>query len=438
MFGTLILITTWWLVWFANAQIIFWKEDFENCSSNTLPSTCTTGQWTEQLLSAPPGNGYNANRWYISCDECGPPPSQCGDFCGGFFSCAALNDKTLHVTAPPSYWGIVCTGACYYDGTIGFFSCLPDGSNTHKRVISPLIDATGKSGLSIRFNYIMNGEPGDDKATVYYSVDGGTTWNLLTTLSPTPVCLSGQGQWTSSGWIPLPPSADNNPNLRISIVWQNDGDCIASDPSFAIDDIEIAYSTPAPLDLIKISGNWIAADRPKIMIEVRTDISMPNSRCVLEWNTGDPTQSEVIFNSECDLLPDKPLKVIHSTPSVNSVNTYIMTVRITSGETLKSNLLRMSPEALTKRSLKAYYDYRSKTVVVNLPDWLNSPQTYHVKLLNAYGKVLVSRQIFIESSAQYISIYTGELPPGIYSVTLQSSHSSYIALFARFTVAGNP
>ena len=39
-------------------------------------------------------------------------------------------------------------------------------------------------------------------------------------------------------YYPLPANCENIPNLRIGFVWKNLDDGLATDPSFAVDDIE--------------------------------------------------------------------------------------------------------------------------------------------------------------------------------------------------------
>ncbi|MCZ2141517.1 MAG: hypothetical protein LC096_09040, partial [Bacteroidia bacterium] len=59
-----------------------------------------------------------------------------------------------------------------------------------------------------------------------------------------PKTLTGcgfQGLWTSYT-IQLPPSANNNPNVKIGFGWVNNDDGLGTDPSFAVDDITLSTS----------------------------------------------------------------------------------------------------------------------------------------------------------------------------------------------------
>ncbi len=100
-----------------------------------------------------------------------------------------------------------------------------------------MINLGGWSTLTLRFKYIENGSGAADNALLdYYD---GATWTQLADMPKTPVGSCGvQGTWTSYS-IALPASANNNPNVRIGFRWVNDDDGVGSDPSVAIDDVEI-------------------------------------------------------------------------------------------------------------------------------------------------------------------------------------------------------
>ena len=82
-------------------------------------------------------------------------------------------------------------------------------------------------------------EAGDgtlDNATLWYY--NGTAWSQIDDMVKTALTCAPQGIWTAYS-IRLPVSANNNPNVRIGFNWTNNGDGIASDPSFAVDDITL-------------------------------------------------------------------------------------------------------------------------------------------------------------------------------------------------------
>jgi len=183
----------------SNAQFVtFWNENFSyGCNPGTFATdffSFNNGDWT---LTETGPNAETANTWYISATENGNASGQCGTACG--------SDATLHVGAYNSFVG-TDLGASYFEGLEGF--CV----------------------------YIEGGNAQDNATLWYYD---GASWSLLSDLPKTPICVNGQGQWTSFS-MPLPASSNNNPFVRIGFRWQNNDDGIASDPSFAVDDIAIA------------------------------------------------------------------------------------------------------------------------------------------------------------------------------------------------------
>jgi hypothetical protein len=106
-----------------------------------------------------------------------------------------------------------------------------------------VIDCSGRTGITLAFNYMEAGDGINDNALLYYF--DGTSWTLLTDL-PKTLCCGGvpcngslQGIWTAYS-IALPASANNNANVRIGFRWMNNADGIATDPSFAVDDITLS------------------------------------------------------------------------------------------------------------------------------------------------------------------------------------------------------
>jgi hypothetical protein len=209
----------------SNGQI-FWTESFG--------SGCNSGQQAT-AYSGPNGSwsivntGFNeaaANTWFISATENGNAIGACGSGCGA--------NQTLHLGALNSPLGSDL-GAAYYEGFAAlcqFISCAA----TDKRVDSPIINCTGRSSIRLEFAYIEGGN-NIDNATLWFF--NGTAWSQLADMPKTisPTCTP-QGIWTAFS-IELPASANNNPNVRFGFRWVNNDDGVASDPSFAVDDIQL-------------------------------------------------------------------------------------------------------------------------------------------------------------------------------------------------------
>ncbi|CAN5775048.1 hypothetical protein BH11BAC7_BH11BAC7_31120 [soil metagenome] len=203
------------------------NETFSNgCANNcTAPYTGPNGTWT---VTSTGTNQPAGNIWYVSGAECGNAAGSCGSGCGAA-------DPSLHI-GPND--GFLTDGGARYDagGGCPSFYCV----TTSLRCESPTINLTGRFGVTVNFNYIERGELLDDNATLWYY--DGTIWALLSDPPKTPTTCNPQGKWTAYS-ISLPPSADNNPNVKIGFQWVNDDDGAGSDPSFAVDDITVG--TPA-------------------------------------------------------------------------------------------------------------------------------------------------------------------------------------------------
>ena len=221
-----------------NAQTIFWLEEFTNgCSSLCTSYTGPNGAWT--FTSTGPasacGGATTPNLWYISCAENGNAAGSCGTGCG--------NNATLHIGNDPNSpsAGVFCpTGDCgaAYDAG-GYCDILgsPPSTITDVTAASPTIDCSGRTTITLSFNYIERGQGVNDNATVMYY--DGAAWSLLADMAKTAnTCGGGQGKWTAYN-VALPVSADNNPNVAIAFHWVNDDDGTGNDPSFAVDSVRL-------------------------------------------------------------------------------------------------------------------------------------------------------------------------------------------------------
>lgn len=212
-------------------SVLAFYEDFENsCSSGCSANGSDTGNGPWVIVDSSPafdGCGYatSPNTFYVSCAENGQPAGGCGAGCG--------NDESLHVGSTT----IGDLGASYDSGGWCSFGLGGWGAGTETNMIvqSPTIDLTGITSNTIDFVYIENGQGTTDDASFWYY--DGSTWSMLDALAKTPLC-GAQGLWTAFS-MPLPASADNNPNVKIGFKWVNNDDAGGSDPSFAVDDISI-------------------------------------------------------------------------------------------------------------------------------------------------------------------------------------------------------
>jgi len=194
-------------------QVVIYNEDFDGGMTWTLNTD----------LGAEDGN---PNFWYISCEEEGVGSGSCGEACG-------VGDQTLHIGPNPALGDL---GAAYAETGGGF-------TGTNRRAESGDISTIGHEDLTLNFDMIGQGG-GTDFAELFYSIDGGATWTSID--GPlTSLCCGGvpcdgvlQGLWETKSYV-LPAECEEIPNLRISFVWQNVDDGVATDPSIAVDNMTI-------------------------------------------------------------------------------------------------------------------------------------------------------------------------------------------------------
>jgi gliding motility-associated-like protein len=252
------------------SQTIIWSEGFQNgCASNCLATSYTgfNGPWT---VTSTGSNGADANVWYVSGAECGNNAGECGTGC-------AATDPSLHIGS--TILGDM--GASYLAGGMGFF--FPE---TDVRAESPFINLTGESNLTLNFNYIENGQGTIDDATLWYF--NGATWAQIDGLAKTPLTCSPQGTWTAFS-IPLPASANNNPNVKIGFRWINNDDNVGTDPSFAVDDITITTALPGSPPVADFAANFTSICQGSCVDFTNTSTFAPGA--TFSWDFGNSQTS---------------------------------------------------------------------------------------------------------------------------------------------------
>lgn len=256
------------IAYFSISQTPIWTEAFQNACASDCPGSGYVGPNGAWTVTSTGINGADANLWYVSGAECGNAATVCGTGCGA-------TDPSLHIGSNPTVFGDV--GASYLAGGFGFF--FPE---TDSRAESPTINLTGQTTMTLTFNYIENGQGIIDNATLWYF--DGAIWAQLTDLAKTPLTCNPQGTWTAFS-IALPVSANNNANVKIGFRWINNDDNTGTDPSFAVDDIQIT---------IPSAGSAPVADftTPITTICQATCIDFTNTStfvagAVFSWNFGD-------------------------------------------------------------------------------------------------------------------------------------------------------
>jgi hypothetical protein len=245
----------------AQSQTVLFTEDFgTGCSTGSLLTSYlgTGGAWT--MMSG--ANGSHANTFYVSATEAGMGEGNCGDGCGNN---PGLSNRTLHMGSVQLIFQSIEVapadpGASYNAGGLAGlgFTC-----NTHRRAESPVFSTVGYTNLELTFLYMEGGDGTNDNGTVAYY--DGTQWVQLEDLPKTDLSCAPQGTWTKR-ILNLPTSLNNNANVRVAFEWVNNDDGLGTDPSFAIDDIEVTGDISIGINEAAASDLYISENGAELMM----------------------------------------------------------------------------------------------------------------------------------------------------------------------------
>ncbi len=219
---------------FSGKSQVFWTENFGvGCSAAQLANgtiaTATNGPspWLVTSSITPFPNGADANEWFISATEQGEPIGTCGNN-----GCGGGNNRTLHIS------GNTNNPSPFFDIGAAYVPLGTAASATNKRAESPSISCVGQQNIQLSFSYLAQGIPGSDFCDV--EVFSAGVWTYVGTIPPGATC-AGSNVWTFLAFG-LPPSANNDPNVKIGFHWRNN-DNAGADPGIAVDDIQLSTMT---------------------------------------------------------------------------------------------------------------------------------------------------------------------------------------------------
>lgn len=217
----------------ANGQTILYTENFETAPTFTLNTSdvgSTAGGANTWLIN----NTYAGGNGDVDCSGFTITftiPSTAGQP-GGI---QPANGGYLHTASTEAVAdGITC---CSFAAADGF--CTSPGN--HFARMSADISTVGQSDVTLSFWWLCNGG-NQNYGEVYYSTNGGGSWNLITT----PIGqYRNQPTWTQQS-IMLP-AFDNQATLRFGFRFVNGTSLFgAQDPGFGIDDIQVTAAGAQP------------------------------------------------------------------------------------------------------------------------------------------------------------------------------------------------
>ncbi len=237
--------------------------------------------WTLNVPTGP--NGVDNNFWVVNDNEGGVTPPGCG---------VALNgNKSMHIT---SVFCSTCGAAYDAGGLCGILFC----PETNMRAESPSFSTIGYNNLTMKFDFISMGDALLDNASVWYNAGAG--WNLLNASIKSVNCGGGQGQWTTFS-AALPPAASNVASLRIGINWTNNDDGIGTDPSVAINNVQVFAQSLLPTTVVCSTVDTIVLTQPTQLVSTiaghdLTCFGAADGSTVVTYNGGTPTYTVLWSN----------------------------------------------------------------------------------------------------------------------------------------------
>lgn len=314
------LLTALFLFCLTNSYSQIYSEDFDGALTWTINTVIATE------------DGF-PNVWYISCQEEGVGTGLCGASCG-------VGDNTLHVSWNAGLGGDL--GAGYFEAG-GFTS-------SHRRAESANISTIGASAMTLSFDMIGWGGNANDFTEVVYSIDGGATWTTLD--GPlTSQCCGGvvcdgvtQGLWQTNSY-PLPALAEGEPDFRIGFIWNNIDDGVATDPSFAVDNISITGTVGSqPVAMFEPSVDTTICEGSTLTFTDMSTTTDVISSWVWSFPGGTPSSATGVG----------PHDIVYSTPG-----TYAALLDVTDGIGTDDFTIDVEVEALPDAGLDGTYNFCS-------------------------------------------------------------------------------
>lgn len=136
--------------------------------------------------------------------------------------------------------GVSCTSFQASDGGL-----LCNGDENYFAAMSQNISTQGQTGVSFSFYWLCSGSA-SNYGEVYYSLNGGLSWNLQT-----------GSYYNAASWnlaTLTNPSWDNQSQLRFGFRFVNQQSFSASDPAFAVDEVKITAAGNAGNVSTQITG----------------------------------------------------------------------------------------------------------------------------------------------------------------------------------------
>ncbi len=378
------------------SQVTIYTENFNNgCASGCAATGYAS--WTVQN-NVGGADGGDPNIWYVSCAEEGIVPPGCGSSC--------IGDATLHIGSGASGGGDL--GASFNE--------TGAANATFRMAVSPLINSTGNSTLTLSFDFIAFGSAAcaDDRGQLRLSTDGGATWPVGLQYCLTSVCCGAcngysQGQWTTYT-LALPAAFNNNPNIRVGFHWRNNGNGSGTDPAIAVDDIRITAPVPLSLDLLSFEAEKKTSGT---LIKWKSQHETNFSNYELE-SSKDGVLFERIYSKPGNCQGSEACSYSYTDVSHSELTFYRLKMKDNDGSFSFSNVISIDPSSANS----SLYTLISNSVAdENLQVKINSKKKTSAKLVIysiSGSSLLTTNDLSIKEGTNQLTANIADLAKGVY------------------------
>ncbi|MCB9235974.1 MAG: T9SS type A sorting domain-containing protein [Bacteroidia bacterium] len=166
-----------------------------------------------------------------------------------------LNGWSVGNVNGPNQWkiaggsgGMSGAGSAYITRNSGTSNTYRRSQSASSRLISPMIDATGYSAITLDFLWHCDGEFANgipvDYGSLSYSLDGVTFINFLGNTFASPFVNQPAN---TTQHVNLPAAVDGQ-QFYLGFDWQNDANNQGNNPPFAVDDIVVSAGLPIAIE----------------------------------------------------------------------------------------------------------------------------------------------------------------------------------------------
>lgn len=259
------------------AQTVVWSDNFDTPSGGTNNNNAGVG-WTLN------SEGNTSNRWFIVA-----PPSNLGCTSSG---------RQLHISCDD----FIC-GLLYGGPNTPVYNAA---ASNNRSAVSPNISTVGQTNLTLSFEFVCNGEAGEDYGLLAFSANGGSTWTEF------PERYEDVAS-CSTKTITVPAQYLNIANFKIRFRWVESA-VSGFDPPFSIDNIRLTAPTATctPPTVNAGTNVSICAGQSTVIGGTPTATGGNPSNYVYTWSSSAGLSSTTVANPTA-----APLSTTTYTVSVN-------------------------------------------------------------------------------------------------------------------------